>query len=97
MVIARLRGVSLCAGIHLPSDLSDFGKGHTLDLAYIMEERRHEAEHQLRMNQERLAEAVQGQGSIQPIFSPGKFMPRIYSMQYSLHSRLAYLRRAWLQ
>lgn len=29
----------VCAGVHLPSNLSAFGKGHTLRLAHLMEER----------------------------------------------------------
>ena len=64
-----------CAGFHLPSDVSDFGKGHTLDLAYIMEERRHELAYLHREQQIALAAAaaaVPGQGSIQPIITPGE-------------------------
>ena len=54
--------------------MSDFGKGHTLDLAYIMEERRHELAYLHREQQIALAAAVAapGQGSIQPIITPGE-------------------------
>ncbi len=65
-----------CAGFHLPSDVSDFGKGHTLDLAYIMEERRHELAYLHREQQLALAAAgAPGQGSIQPIITPGEPSP----------------------
>lgn len=74
------------AGFHLPSDVSDFGKGHTLDLAYIMEERRHELAYLHREQQFALAAAAAGpgQGSIQPMITPGELPP-----QQSVTSQLA--------
>lgn len=61
----------LSVGFHLPSEVSDFGKGHTLDLAYIMEERRHELAY---LHREENCPLPSGpaQVSIQPIIGPGK-------------------------
>ena len=66
------------AGFHLPSDVSDFGKGHTLDLAYIMEERRHELAYLHREQQAARAAAAAGpsQLGIQPITPPGELPPQ---------------------
>ena len=68
-------GAFTSAGFHLPSDVSDFGKGHTLDLAYIMEERRHELAYLHHEQQAALAAAAAaapGQVSIQPVITPGE-------------------------
>ena len=62
------------AGFHLPSHVSDFGKGHTLDLAYIMEERRHELAYLHRQENTLAQPGVRGQVSIQPVITPGETM-----------------------
>ena len=76
-----------CAGFHLPSELSDFGKGHTLDLAYIMEERRRELAYQHNEQQAALAAAAAaapGQVSIQPVIVPGKLLLHVQSLHCCL-------------
>ena len=52
--------------------MSDFGKGHTLDLAYIMEERRHELAYLHRQENTLAQPAARGQVSIQPVITPGE-------------------------
>lgn len=76
-----------CAGFHLPSELSDFGKGHTLDLAYIMEERRRELAYQHNEQQAALAAAAAaapGQVSIQPVIVPGELLLHVQSLRCCL-------------
>ena len=62
--------------------MSDFGKGHTLDLAYIMEERRHELAYLHYEQQAALAAAAApGQVSIQPVITPGELLQCLHSQQ----------------
>ena len=61
-----------CTGFHLPSHVSDFGKGHTLDLACIMEERRHELAYLHRQENTLAQPGARGQASIHPVITPGE-------------------------
>ena len=73
------------AGFHLPSHVSDFGKGHTLDLAYIMEERRHELAYLHRQENTLAQPAALGQVSIQPIITPGEALGAPHAMLIAVH------------
>lgn len=68
------------AGFHLPSHVSDFGKGHTLDLAFIMEERRHELAYLHRQENTLAQPGARGQVSIQPVITPGETPITLHSM-----------------